>query len=74
MLFLTFNNANIKFAEKQLTWRSYIIAKPLLTTKQIEFINVKKFAKIALDKDFETFVIHVSVLKASITEMIIIFL
>ena len=31
--FLTFNNANIQFALKKLNWRSYIIAKALLTTK-----------------------------------------
>ena len=33
MLFLAFNNANIKFAAQELTWRSYIAVKILSTTK-----------------------------------------
>ena len=33
MLFLTINNTNIQFAEKELTWRSYITKKALPTTR-----------------------------------------
>ena len=50
MSFLTFSNADIQFAEKELTWRFYTTIKTLLTTKRIEFIDKKKFIKVALDK------------------------
>ncbi len=40
-------------------------AKALSTTSQIEFIDKKKFAKIAIDENFETFVKHMSVLNDS---------
>ena len=44
----------------KLIWRSYTTAKALPTTKQIKLINKKKFAKTALDKNLETFVIHMA--------------
>lgn len=50
MPFLTFGNANIKFAKKELTWRSYITAKALPITKRIEFIDKKMFAKYQIYK------------------------
>ena len=34
----------------------------LLTTKRVELINKKEFAKIALDKNFKTFVVHITFL------------
>lgn len=64
MFFLTLSSADIKFAEKKLTERSYTIAKALLTIKRIELINKKKFVKTALDKNSELFVIHVAALEA----------
>ena len=60
MPFLTFSNANIQFVKKKLTWRSYTTVEALLTTKRIEFINKKKFAKAALDEKSEIFVIYVA--------------
>lgn len=63
MLFLTFSNADIQFAEKKLTWRFYITAKVLPTTKQVELIN-KKFAKEALDKNSKTLMVHIAALEA----------
>ena len=62
MLFLTFSNTDIQFIEKELTWRSYTTAEALLTIKRIEFIDKKEFAKVALDENSETFVIHVAFL------------
>ena len=59
MPFLIFNNADIKFAQKKLTWRFYIAAEALLTTKQVEIINGKEFAKAALDDHVEAFMVHV---------------
>ena len=62
MPFFTFSNADIKFAEKELTWRSYTTKKALLTTQKIELIDKKKFAKAALDENINVFVMHVSFL------------
>ena len=60
MPFLTLSNANIQFVEKKLTWRTYTTAKTLPTTRQIELIDKKQFAKAALDENFETFVVYVA--------------
>ena len=60
MPFLTLSNADIQFAEKKLTWRSYTITKALPTTKQVEIIDRKEFAKAALDEHVEAFVVHVT--------------
>ena len=64
MLFLTLSNANIQLAKKELTWRSYTAAEALSTIKRVELINKKKFAKVALDEEFEIFVMHVAALEA----------
>ena len=37
----------------------YTTAKAISTTKQVEIINKKEFAKTALDEHVETFVVHV---------------
>lgn len=66
MLFLTLSNAEIQFAEKKLTWRSYTAAKALFTSKRIELIDKKEFAKIMLDKNVEVFVVHVTSLNLSL--------
>ena len=60
MPFLTFNNANIQFAEKELTWRSYTAEEALPTTRRVELINKKEFAKAALDENIEAFMVYVS--------------
>ena len=60
MSFLILSNTDVQFGEKKLTWRSYTTAKALPTTKQVEFINKKEFAKVALDENSETFVVHVA--------------
>ena len=71
MPFLTISNANIQFAAKKLTWRSYTAAKALPTTKRIELIDKKEFAKAALDEESETFVVHVAALEATLAGMAI---
>ena len=60
ILFLTLSNADVQFVEKELTWRSYSAAEALSTIKWVELINKKEFAKTALNKNSETFVIHVA--------------
>ena len=66
MLFLTLSNINIQFVEKDLTWRFYTIAEPLPTTKWIQFINKKEFAKVALDENSKTFFIYVASLNLTL--------
>ena len=46
--------------EKELTWRSYITVEAIPIFKRVKLIDKKKFAKAALDENFETFVIHVA--------------
>ena len=60
MSFLILSNANIKFAQKKLTWRFYTTAKALSTIKQVEIIDKKEFTKAALDKNDKAFVMHVT--------------
>ena len=59
MPFFTFSNIDIQFAKKGLTWRSYTTARVLSTTKQVELIDRKEFAKAALNKNSEIFVTQV---------------
>ena len=63
MPFLTLSNADIKFAQKELTWRSYTTTKALPTTKRVEIIDRKKFAKTTLNENVEAFVVHVTSLR-----------
>ena len=60
MPFLTLSNADVQFVEKKLTWRSYTTAEALPSTKRVELIEKKEFAKAALDENSETFVIYVA--------------
>ena len=68
MLFLTLSKADIRFAERELVWRTYTAAEALPTTKKVETIDKRKFAAAALNADNETFVVHV----AAIAELTII--
>ena len=67
MPFLTFSNADVQFAEKKLTWRTYTTEKALPTTRRVEIIDQKEFAKAALDENVEAFVVHVSFLGLRMT-------
>ena len=71
MFFLIFSNRDIQFAEKELTWRPYTAAEALPTTKQVELIDKKEFAKAALDEESETFVVHVAAFEALLAKMTI---
>ncbi len=62
ILFLAFSNADFQFGAEKLIWRSYTAAKVLPITSRVELINKREFAKAALDKNSETFVVHVSAL------------
>ena len=67
MFFLTLSNVNTYLAKKKLTWKTYITNKALSTNCQVEFIDWKEFAKVALDKNIDTFVVYVSSLRSKIT-------
>ena len=60
MPFLTLSNVNVQFVEKKLTWRFYTTAKALPTSKWVELIDKKEFAKVALDENFKIFVVHIA--------------
>ena len=66
MPFLTFSNADIQFAENELTWKTYTTEKALSTTRQVKVIDQKKFAQVALDENIEAYVMHVSSLGSRI--------
>ena len=66
MPFLTLSNANIKFAPKELTWRSYTAAEALPTIKRVEIIDRKEFAKAVLDEHIEDFVVRVTSLSTMV--------
>ena len=67
ILFLTFSNANVQFADKEFIWISYTTKKTLSTTCWIEFINKKKFAKVVLDENVKVFVVNMVLLTLKIT-------
>ena len=61
MSFLKFNNADMSFGKRALTWKIYITNKALFTTKQVQIINKKDFVIAVLDANSETFVVHVAI-------------
>ena len=67
MLFFTLSNADVQFAEKELTWRTYTTEEAFPTTRQVEIIDQKEFAKGAWDENVEAFVVHISSLKSRMT-------
>lgn len=67
MLFLALSNADFQFGAENFTWRIYTIAEALPTINRVELIDKKEFAKVALDKSSESFVIYVEALKAKMS-------
>ena len=71
MLFLAFSNADVEFIElRKLTWGFYIAAEALPTTSRVEVINKREFARIALNRNSETFVVHITTLEVPTTMLI----
>ena len=71
MLFLNLNNVDNQFAKKKLAWRTYTFGNTLLTTKHIELMNKKKFARTTLNKKSKTFVLYIAILEDSLVGIII---
>ena len=67
MPFLTPSKANIRFAERELVWRTFTAAKALPTTKRVEIIDKREFAAAALNADDETFLVYVVALAEPMT-------
>lgn len=66
MLFRFLSIADIQFSAKKLSKGSYTTAETLFTTSHKELINKKEFANIALDQNFESFIIHAIALKSTV--------
>ena len=64
MPFLVLSNEDIQLDIKSFAWRSYSTAKALPTARWVKLIDKHKFAKAALDKNSEMFVIYVTALEA----------
>ena len=64
MPFLSFSNADVQFDTENFTWRTYSIAEALPTTRQVELIDKHEISRAALDKNSETFIVHVAALEA----------
>lgn len=62
-VFLVFGNANIKFANQELIWRSYSAIKAQPITKKVKINNKNKFAKTALNEDCDNFIIQIAALR-----------
>lgn len=62
MPFLTFSKVEINFAKKILTWKTYTITKALPTTKKVQIISPKKFAKVVLDPEQEVIMVRMTTL------------
>ena len=67
MLFLTFSNAYIQFAEKKLTLTIYTTKEALSNICWIKLIYKNEFAKAALDENVIAFMVHISSLGSKIT-------
>ncbi len=64
MSFLSRSNADFQFDAGELNWRSYTVAEVLSTASGVELIDKHVFAKAALGKNSEMFVVHVAALEA----------
>lgn len=65
MLFLAFSNVDVEFIEqpRKYTWRRYTAIETLPPTYWEELIDKRKFAKVMIDKDSKSFLIHMSAIE-----------
>lgn len=71
MFFLALSNVDVKFDTRKWSLRKYIIAEAMPITKQVELIDKHEFVEVAFDKALEIFVVHMAVLEASVSIIII---
>lgn len=60
MFFPTCSKIKVDFAEEELIQKTYTAVDILPITKKVYIIDLKKFAKIALDQKQEIFVVHIT--------------
>ena len=58
MPFVTLSGADVDFLDRELRWRTYTTEEALPTTRRVELVGKKEFAAIALDPEYETYVVH----------------
>ena len=61
--FLVDSNVGFQFDTESFTWRSYNAAETLPTTRRVELINKYDFIEAVLNKNSETFVVHITALE-----------
>ena len=64
MSFFTFSSINIDFWRQKLWWRTYIIYKVFLTINHIKLVEKKEFAALALNSEYEIFIVYVVLLNS----------
>lgn len=62
ILFFILRNAQIRFVEYKLVWKTYSTAGAFFITRKVEIIGEKKYASTALNKKDETFVVYMTAL------------
>lgn len=60
IFFLTLSIIKVNFNNWELKWKLYTTAKILLTIKKIKLIAKNRFAIIALNPEYKTFVAHIA--------------
>ena len=65
MPFLTLSSADIDFSGWELKWKTYTTEKVLLITRRVKLVGKKKFAAIALNPEYETYVVYVASLSST---------
>lgn len=65
MPLLSFNNINNNFKVRELIWSKYLAIKALPINSRVQLMSKHKYGKAALDKNVETFVVHMAALKAA---------
>ena len=59
ILFLILSSADVDFLGRKLQWRTYTTEEALPTTRRVKLVGKKEFAAVALDPEYETYVVHV---------------
>ena len=67
MPFLALSKVEINFAKRELNWRTYNLNEALPTTKQVQTIDPKEIAAVALVLNKEAFVVYVAYLRAKMS-------
>ena len=67
MPFLTLSDVDVDFLGPELCWRTYTIKKVLPTTRRIKLVGKKEFTAIALDLEYEIYVVDIGSVSSDIS-------